>query len=177
MDPEPPVAPAAPWLGQRCGVRVSASQLQQGTRAVGQTQPWLVVALDGVMVAEVDAWQAVRSAALAGAGGQASAAPRRPVAPPATTGSEPTLAPWRDIVPADGVPAGGPLGSLEAWRQGVEQAERVIGRGDGAGWMWSLAAEPFPRQCRSSLYDRCMRIGGRVAERAWERRRGRWPTG
>ncbi len=31
------------------------------------------------------------------------------------------------------------MGSLEAWRQGVEQAERVIGREDGAGWRWSLA--------------------------------------
>lgn len=157
LGSELPFVPAAARLAQLCGVAVSASQLQQVTEAVGRTraqglqteveqawamgelpvpeqQPaWLVVALDGVMVPEQDGYHEVRCGALAGA------------EPPATAEDELTLTPWRYVVTPQDVLTFGQLVSLEATRQGVGQAERVLVLGDGAHWLWNLAEEHFPQ--------------------------------
>lgn len=156
LGTELPFGPAAERLGRLCGVDVSASQVQQVTEGVGrtlaaeqaaavarawatgvlpaveQTSPWLVVVLDGVMVAHADGYHEVRTAALAGA------------APPSAPDGEPRWQPWRYVVHPGDVTTFGRLVSLEAWRQGIATAERVVVLGDGAAWIWNLAAEHFP---------------------------------
>lgn len=155
LGTELPFVPAATRLARLCGLAVSASQLQQVTEGVGRTwdaeeaatvarawqtgdlpaveqQPeWVVVALDGVMVAEPDGYHEVRCGAIAGA------------APPAAGGArEPTG--WHYVVtPADVATFGQRL-ALEAGRQGLATAARVLVLGDGAHWIWTLADEHFP---------------------------------
>ena len=156
LGTELPFVPAATRLAQLCGIPCSASQLQQVTEAVGRTRAqelarevdrawatgelppveqeptWLVVALDGVMVAEQDGYHEVRCGAIAGA------------TPPETAEDELALTPWRYVVTPADVVTFGRLVSLEATRQGVGQAERVLVLGDGAHWIWNLAEEYFP---------------------------------
>jgi len=158
LGTELPFVPAAARLAQLCGVAVSASQLEQVTEAVGRTQareqqavvdaawrtgelpaieqrpPWLVVALDGVLVAEQDGYHEVRCGAIAGA-------------EPLVGKEEPEvrLTPWRYVVTPEDVTTFGRLVSLEAYRQGLPSADRVLVVGDGAHWIWNLAAEHFPQ--------------------------------
>jgi len=156
LGTELPFAPAAERLAQLCGIAVGASQLQRVTEGIGrqwdaeeaarvarawqsgelpavEQQPrWLVVTLDGVLVAEADGYHEVRCGAIAGA------------EPPPAAGDGAVLGPWHYVVtPADVTTVGQRL-SLEAARQGVATAERVVVVGDGAHWIWNLAAEHFP---------------------------------
>lgn len=159
LGTELPFAPAGERLAQLCGVRVGASQVQAVSEATGRTlaaqqvaaaarafapgarpptlppverrAPWVVVALDGVLVPHQDGHREVRTGAVAAARPQDLAADWPPV-------------PWRYVVHPGAVTTFGQLLWLEAYRQGVEQAERVIVLGDGAHWIWHLAAEHFP---------------------------------
>lgn len=157
LGTELPFVPAAARLAQLCGIGCSASQLQQVTEGVGSTRAqalqtevehawqtgavppveqqssWLVVALDGVMVAEHDGYHEVRCGAIAGA------------EPPGADGENLQLDRWRYVVTPGDVASFGQLVSLEAGRQGLAEAERVLVLGDGAAWIWTLAQEHFPQ--------------------------------
>jgi hypothetical protein len=139
--------PAADRLAQLCGIAVSASQLQQVTEAAGRTQAqeeqaavdrawttgelpameqppsWLVVTLDGVLVAEQAGYHEVRTGAIAGA------------EPPVGADEKLQLGPWHYVVTPADVPTFGQRLSLEATRQGVAQAAQVLVLGDGAHWI------------------------------------------
>lgn len=156
LGTELPFAPAATRLARLCGLPVSASQVQQVTEGVGRTwdaeeaatvrrawqtgdlpaveqqAPWLLVTLDGVMVAEQDGYHEVRCGAIAGA------------EPPTTDQGAPAIAAWRYVVTPADVTTFGRRVALEAGRQGLATAERVLVVGDGAHWIWNLADEHFP---------------------------------
>jgi len=159
LGTELPFAPAADRLAQLCGVRVGASQVQAVTEAAGRTlaaqqaaeaarafapgarppalppveraTPWVIVALDGVLVPHQDGHREVRTGAVAAVRPQDLAAAWPPV-------------PWRYVVHPGDVATFGQFLCLEAHRQGGGQAVRVIVLGDGAHWIWHLAAEHFP---------------------------------
>jgi hypothetical protein len=98
--------------------------------AVERAAPWVVVALDGVLVPHRDGHREVRTGAVAAT---------RPQDP-----AQPFPLPWRYVVHPGDVATFGRLLWLEAHRQGVRQAERVVVLGDGAHWIWNLAEEHFP---------------------------------
>ncbi|HET7036953.1 MAG TPA: ISKra4 family transposase [Thermomicrobiaceae bacterium] len=157
LGTELPFAPAATRLARLCGLLVSPSQVQHVTEGVGRTwdaeeaarvarawqtgdlpaveqqAPWLLVTLDGVMVAEQDGYHEVRCGALAGA------------EPPAVDRSEPAVTPWRYVVTPADVTTFGQRVALEAGRQGLATATQVLVLGDGAHWIWNLAEEHFPQ--------------------------------
>ena len=98
---------------------------------MARAAPWVVVALDGVLVPHQHGHREVRTGAVAAAQPQDLAAAWPPL-------------PWRDVVHPGDVATFGQLLWLEAHRQGVGPAERVIVLGDGAHWIGNLAAEHFP---------------------------------
>jgi hypothetical protein len=159
LGTELPFAPAADRLAHVCGVRVGASQVQGVTEAVGRpraaqqqaeaarvfaagdrlpdlppverTAPWVVVALDGVLVPHRDGYQEV------GTGAVAAVRPRE-----LATAWPPV--PWRYVVHPGAVATFGHRLWLEAHRPGAGQADRIIVLGDGAHGIWNLAQEHFP---------------------------------
>ena len=158
LGTELPFAPAATRLAWLCGVQVGASQVAMVTEGAGRTlaaqrvaeiaaafptdqqapalpavehtAPWVIIALDGVLVPYRDGDHEVRTAAVAAVRPQDLA--------------QPYPLPWRYVVhPGDVATFGRPLW-LAAHRQGGQQAERGIVLGDGAHWVWNLAEEHCP---------------------------------
>jgi len=158
LGTELPFAAAADRHAHLCGVRVGASQVQAVTEATGRARaaqqqaeaarvfaagagtaalppveraaPWVVVTLDGVLVPHRDGCHEVRTGAVAA------------LRPQDLGGAYPL--PWRYVIHPGDVPTFGRLLWLEAHRQGLGQAERVVVLGDGAHWIWNLAEEHFP---------------------------------
>lgn len=158
LGTELPFAPAAERLAQLCGVQVGASQVQVVTEGAGRTlvaeqlaavvaafpagrqapvlppvertAPWVLIALDGVLVPHRDGHHEVRTGAVVA------------VRPAQLT--QPYRLPWRYVVHPGDVATFGRRLWLEAYRQGVTHAQQVIVLGDGAHWVWNLAEEHFP---------------------------------
>ena len=150
-----PFAQAAATLAEVAGVQTSASTVRAVTEAIGTRREeevedavkraWqdgvppvagpvparLYVAMDGVRILEV--------------GGEGKEAKVGVVRPEYRT-------PAGDLDPAPAsyvasfAPAAefGPRLALEAHRRGLERAAEVVVLGDGAEWIWNLAAEHFP---------------------------------
>jgi len=159
LGAELPFSPAGERLAQLCGVVVGPSQIEEVTEGIGQTlqqqeldqmtrafegsaagglppvenhYPWQVVALDGVMAPYRDGYHEVRVAAIGGV----AWAPQE---------WEEASVEWRYVVHTGDVATLGKLAWLESYRQGLEEAERVLVLGDGASWIWNLAEEHWPR--------------------------------
>jgi hypothetical protein len=149
-----PFAQAAATLAEASGVRLSPSTLRAVSEAVGgrrdaalaeqAERAWaaglppaagpardlLYVAMDGVLVLDTR-----------GVGMEAKVGVVVPVRRDA--GGERRLAPSYAAGFAPAEPFGRRL-ALEAHRRGLERAALVVVLGDGAAWIWNLAAEHFP---------------------------------
>jgi hypothetical protein len=166
-----PFAQAAATLAEATGVRLSPSTARTVSEAVGgrreaalseqAARAWaeglpppagperdlLYVAMDGVLVLDrrgvgMEAKVGVVVPARRGAGGERRLAPSYAVS----------------FAPAE---AFGPRLALEAHRRGLERAKLVVVLGDGAAWIWALAAEHFPGAvCIVDWYH--------ASERIWE---------
>ncbi|MGN6757670.1 MAG: ISKra4 family transposase [Thermomicrobiales bacterium] len=158
LGTELPFAPAAERLAQLCGVQVGPSQVAAVTEGAGRTliarqatavaaafppggrtpvlppverrAPWVIIALDGVLVPHRAGHQEVRTGAV--------------VAVRPEQLQQSYRLPWRYVVHHGAVATFGQLLWLAAYRQGVSHAARVIVLGDGAHWIWNLAEEHFP---------------------------------
>ena len=148
-----PFAEATDTLAEAARVRLSASTVRTVTEAVGARREaelaaeravaWaaglplaadapgrLYVAMDGIRILGADgAGREVKVGVVVPAPGPAPGAPRARAS--YVAGLEPAL------------PFGQRL-ALEAHRRGLERAGLVAVLGDGAAWIWALAAEHFP---------------------------------
>jgi len=149
-----PFAQAAATLAEATGVRLSPSTARTLTEAVGARREAALVAqaaeawargLPPVAGAARDllyvAMDGVRILGTAGDGMEAKVGVVLPVRRDA--GGEKRLA--ASYAVSFGPAARfGPRLALEAHRRGLERARRVVVLGDGAAWIWALAAEHFP---------------------------------
>ena len=157
LGSELPFKPAGERLAQLCGVKVGASQVEEVSEGIGASleaqqleevelafdkgelpgvdnaSPWLIVAMDGVMVRHRDGYHEVKVATIESVG------------PTLRTDRRLRAAETRYVVHTGGPEMFGRLAWIESYRQGVEQADRVIVLGDGASWIWALAEEHWPK--------------------------------
>jgi hypothetical protein len=148
-----PFAEAAATLAATAQVQVSASTVRTVTEAIGRQREqelaaeiataWaqglsatpeapvrLYVAMDGVRILSTD-----------GGGREVKVGVVAPVHQTATAERRATVSYVAGLEPAARF---GPRLALEAHRRGLEGAARVAVLGDGAEWIWQLAAEHFP---------------------------------
>jgi len=157
LGSELPFKPAAERLAQLCGVEVCPSQIEEVSEGIGasleaqqmaevelafdkgelpeveNTSPWVIVAMDGVMVPHRDGHHEVKVATIEG------------VDPALRRGHRLRPTGVRYVVHTGGAEMFGRLTWMESYRQGVEDAQQVIVLGDGASWIWALAEEHWPK--------------------------------
>ena len=175
-----PFAEAADSLAEAGRVQLSASTVRSVTEAVGarrehalaaaRTAAWaqgvppasgppptrLYVAMDGVRILGTDGGgREVKVGVVVPVRQHAACEQRQPAS--YVAGLEPAA-------------AFGPRLALEAHRRGLEGAERVAVLGDGAEWIWNLAAEHFPHA--TQIVD-----WFHASERVWDLGRALWGEG
>jgi hypothetical protein len=149
-----PFAQAATTLDEAAGVRLSASEVRGVTEAVGaRREGELAAAVAGAWAAGLPAaageppdrlYVAMDGVLVLGAAGEGKEAKVGVVAPArrGAGGEERAAASYAaSFEPAAGF---GRRLALEAHRRGLEGAGEVAVLGDGAAWIWALAAEHFP---------------------------------
>lgn len=149
-----PFAPAAATLAEAAGIRLSASTVRDVTETVGARREAHVVAevvhawtagVPPATVAPPDrlyvAMDGVRILASDGAGREAKVGVVVPVARTLAGERRAAASYAASFEPAE---AFGRRLALEAHRRGLEGAAAIAVLGDGAAWIWQLAAEHFP---------------------------------
>ena len=176
-----PFAQAAAALADLAGERVSASTVRAVTEAVGARREQEVAAAvtsawrDGLPRTATPAparlYVAMDGVRILTATGEGKEAKVGVVAPEQRDPSRgPTRAPSSyaaSFAPAEGF---GRRLALEAHRRGLEAAAEVVMLGDGAEWIWNLAAEHFPGA--TQIVD-----WWHASERIWELGRAHYGEG
>jgi uncharacterized protein UPF0236 len=150
-----PFAQAADALAEVAGVQTAASTVRVVTEAIGtRREAELAEAVeqawrDGVPPAEGPvparlyvAMDGVRIVAAGGEGKEAKVGVVRPEHHTPTGDLDPAAASY--VASFASAEAFGQRLALEAHRRGSERAAEVVVLGDGAEWIWNLAAEHFP---------------------------------
>ena len=150
-----PFAQAAEELAEAAGVRTSPSTVRVVTEAIGARREAELEAAalaawrDGLPPSEAKApdrlYVALDGPLVPAIGGQHREA-KVGVVRPEHRGADGALAPAAASSAASFAPAAG-FGrrlALEAHRRGLDGAAEVVVLGDGAEWIWNLAAEHFP---------------------------------
>jgi hypothetical protein len=149
-----PFGPAAATLGEAAGVRLSVSTVRSVTEALGARREAQVAAAvaeawtTGVPPARDPApdrlYVAMDGVRILGADGAGREAKVGVVAPVRQTPAGERRAPASYAASFEPAEAFGRRLALEAHRRGLEGAAELAVLGDGAAWIWNLAAEHFP---------------------------------
>jgi hypothetical protein len=186
-----PFAQAADTLGEVAGVQASASAVRAVTEAVGARREEELAAAadaawrDGLPPAAGPApaparlyvaMDGVRVLATSGEGKEAKVGVVRPEHRRAGGDLAPAAASYvAGFAPAE---AFGPRLALEARRRGLERAAEVVVLGDGAEWIWNLAAEHLPGATQIvDWYHARERVWDLARERVWDLARARYGEG
>jgi hypothetical protein len=149
-----PFAPAADLLAEAAGVRLSPGTVRAATEAAGARR-------DAAVAAEVErAWRdglppadgappdrlyvALDGVRILGADGEGREVKVGVVVPARPAGGREERAPASYAAGLEAAEAFGRRLAVEAHRRGLEGAGAVAVLGDGAAWIWNLAAEHFP---------------------------------
>jgi hypothetical protein len=166
-----PFAPAAALLAEATAVRLSPSTVRGTTEALGARR-------DAAVVAEVErAWGAglppapapapdrlyvaLDGVRILGADGEGKEAKVGVVVPVARAGGTEERGAASFAASFEPAAAFGRRLALEAHRRGAEGAGAVAVLGDGAAWIWNLAAEHFPSAV-------CIVDWFHASERVWD---------
>jgi hypothetical protein len=149
-----PFAEAARSLAEAARVQLSASTIRSVTETIGARREAAVAATIAAAWAEglplatgapparlYVAMDGIRIQGTAGAGHEVKVGV---VVPVQGAGAAARRARARYVAGLECAAAFGPRLALEAHRCGLEQAQAVAVLGDGAAWIWALAAEYFP---------------------------------
>jgi hypothetical protein len=175
-----PFAEAARTLAETARVQVSGSTIRTVTEAVGARREQTVAAeiaaawtrglapIRGVPPRRLSvAMDGVRILGTDGGGREVKVGV---VVPVGGTAREPRRLAASDVAGLEPAAAFGPRLAREAHRRGLEAVGLVAVLGDGAAWIWQLAAEHFPHA--TQIVD-----WFHASERVWELGRALWGDG
>jgi len=171
-----PFAEAADSLAAAARVQLSASTVRTVTEAVGARREGEIVAAiaaawrqglpPAVGVPPARLYVAMDGVRILGADGSGHEVKVGIVVPASESAGE-RRAGASYVAGLEPAAAFGPRLALEAHRRGLERAGRVAVLGDGAEWIWQLAAEHFPHA--TQIVD-----WFHASERVWELGRALW---